>query len=164
MAYQEISLAAGAGDHSTHADQEREEMSADRQTDGREGDNFFSPRLVPELNGADGDGGIRNVKRIVIKNKATGETVASAEDPLAFEGNYYLDEKNVSMDQLEVTDRIYRCWYKGECFWIDLKNGDGSTQRNVAWVYREPSPGYEEIKDKIGFSQFPGGDLVMEDS
>ncbi len=101
---------------------------------------------------------------MTIKNRVSDEVIASGDAPLRFEGNYYFDEEDVDMEQLEVTQRIYTCWYKGRCFWVDLKKKDGSVQQNVAWIYREPSPGYEQIKDKIGFSSFSQGDLVVESS
>ena len=89
-------------------------------------------------------------KEITIINNSTDEIIASSSDPLKFEGKYYFDQKNVNMGALIVTDRIYTCNYKGECFWIDLKTGDG-VQENVAWVYEDPNPGFGYIKDKIGF-------------
>lgn len=94
-------------------------------------------------------------KRVIIRSKSTGEVIASSGNPLRFESNLYFDEKDVNFDLLSVTDRIYTCSYKGQCFWIDLRDEQEETgiiQNNVAWVYRDPFPGYEHIKDKIGFS------------
>ncbi|MFQ6675192.1 MAG: DUF427 domain-containing protein [Fidelibacterota bacterium] len=94
-------------------------------------------------------------KRVIIRNRATGEIVASSTRPLRFESNLYFDEQDVNMDLLTVTDRIYTCSYKGTCFWIDLRDEEGRQgkpiERDVAWVYRDPFPGYEMIRNKIGF-------------
>lgn len=73
-----------------------------------------------------------------------GETVT------VFEGNWYFDPAAVDMSHLRVTERTYTCPYKGTCFWIDLESPTAHLE-NVAWVYNNPNPGYEHIKDLIGF-------------
>lgn len=66
------------------------------------------------------------------------------------ENNWYFIPEVVDMTHLKVTERTYTCPYKGVCFWIDLE-APGLSARNIAWVYRNPSPGYEIIKDRIAF-------------
>ncbi len=67
-----------------------------------------------------------------------------------FESNWYFDPSHVDMTHLRVTERTYTCPYKGVCYWIDL-DAPGMQARNVAWVYNNPKPGFEMIKDEIGF-------------
>jgi uncharacterized protein (DUF427 family) len=67
-----------------------------------------------------------------------------------FEGNWYFAPDGVAMQHLQETTRTYTCPYKGLCYWIDLVE-NGQTSQNVAWVYRQPKPGYEQIKDHIAF-------------
>ncbi len=88
-----------------------------------------------------------------IKMRDSGEVVASGkpdETVKVFEGNWYFAPEAVDMKYLKVTDHIYTCSYKGQCFWIDLE-APGVHVPQIAWVYREPKPGYEFIKDQIGF-------------
>lgn len=94
-----------------------------------------------------------DVATVTIKDKGDGKVIASGQTPsdvFGFEGNWYFDEQKVDMNRLTVTERTYTCPYKGTCFWIDLESPDG-TIRNVAWVYRDPKRGYDNIKDRIGF-------------
>jgi uncharacterized protein (DUF427 family) len=91
--------------------------------------------------------------RYSIKKRNDGELIASGEpekEVLAFEGNWYFDPQVVNMQHLKVTDRTYTCPYKGTCYWIDLE-APNTKARNIAWVYNNPKPGYEFIKDQIGF-------------
>ncbi len=91
---------------------------------------------------------------LIVKERNSGELIASAEEnqgARVFEGNWYFNPEAVQMAHLSVTERTYTCPYKGVCFWIDLKGADGSSTQNVGWVYRNPKPGYEFIKDQIAF-------------
>lgn len=91
---------------------------------------------------------------LVIKEKNSQQVIASGSpsDNTArvFEGNWYFDPKVVDMSHLVVTNRTYTCPYKGVCFWIDLE-APGQSAKNIAWVYNNPKPGFEMIKDQIGF-------------
>lgn len=98
----------------------------------------------------DGD---TNTAQVTIKTKQTDEVLATGEMPtdvFKFEGNWYFAEDKVTLDNLTITERTYTCGYKGTCFWVDLTTSEGTVQ-NVAWVYRNPKDGYENIKDRIAF-------------
>lgn len=90
--------------------------------------------------------------QILQKDNQTVIAEGSPSDGTArvFESNWYFDPAKVDMTHLRVTDRTYTCPYKGVCFWIDL-DAPGLQARNVAWVYNNPKPGFEMIKDEIGF-------------
>ena len=91
---------------------------------------------------------------LMIQERHSGRVLAAGtehEHVREFEGNWYFDPQHVRMDALTVTERTYRCPYKGVCNWIDLVTEDGH-YRNVAWVYPTPMEGYEFIQDWIGFS------------
>jgi len=91
---------------------------------------------------------------ITIREKDSGTTLAEAEvgPSLAkYEGHWYFDPAAVRSDLLRVTERTYTCPYKGICYWIDIETPDGQRAQNIAWVYRQPKPGYEFITDQIGF-------------
>lgn len=91
---------------------------------------------------------------LVVKERKTGEVIAAGVEnhqARVFEGNWYFAPEAVDMKYLRVSERTYTCPYKGVCFWIDVENASGDITRNVAWVYNNPKPGYEFIKDHIGF-------------
>ncbi|MBK8138752.1 MAG: DUF427 domain-containing protein [Chloroflexi bacterium] len=89
-----------------------------------------------------------------IQNKSSKSVIAEGtpadKSAFVFEGNWYFDPAHVDMSHLKVTDRTYTCPYKGVCYWIDLESADLQV-RNVGWVYNSPKPGFEMIKDHIGF-------------
>lgn len=91
---------------------------------------------------------------LVIKERVSGAVIASGsegETVRVFEGNWYFVPAAVNMTYLHITDRTYTCPYKGTCFWIDLETPSGARVQNIGWVYPQPKPGYEFIKDQIGF-------------
>jgi uncharacterized protein (DUF427 family) len=102
-----------------------------------------------------------------VKTRTGGEVIASGEEDVQvklFEGNWYYAPEAVNMDKLRVTERIYTCPYKGRCYWIDLESDAGRVQ-NVAWMYFDPKPGYEWIKDQIAFyARDTSGTLAVRES
>lgn len=82
---------------------------------------------------------------------ATGELGKTV---IVEEGSYYFDRAQVEMGNLQITDRLYTCPYKGVCNWIDLMGANGKVIKEVGWVYPNPKRGYEHIKDRIAF--YPG--------
>ncbi len=101
----------------------------------------------------------------VVKERQNGEIIASAQDHQTvrlFEGNWYFKPEAVNMQHLKLTERTYTCPYKGVCFWIDLETPDGVKAQNVAWVYQNPKPTYEFIKDQIGFYARPTEGTISE--
>lgn len=92
-------------------------------------------------------------RTIIIKERDTETVLASGQvndDVCLFEGAWYFSPEVVDMEHLTVTDRTYICPYKGTCYWIDL-NGPVHQARNVAFTYFEVNPGYEFVKNRIGF-------------
>lgn len=90
----------------------------------------------------------------IVKEKDSGQVIAagktSDKTALLFEGNWYFAPDAVDMSHLKVTNRTYTCPYKGVCFWVDLESPTLQA-KNIGWVYNNPKPGYEMIKDHIGF-------------
>jgi uncharacterized protein (DUF427 family) len=90
--------------------------------------------------------------QLTVKERVSGRIIAQAAEPdgvRVFEGNWYFAPEAVNMEHLKITERTYTCPYKGVCFWIDLQT-DAGNSTNVGWVYRDPKPGYEFIRDHIG--------------
>ena len=101
----------------------------------------------------------------IVKERLTNDIIAQAEDHSTvrvFEGNWYFAPEAVNMDHLKITDRTYTCPYKGVCFWIDLQTPDGLVAQNIGWVYNDPKPTYEFIKDQIAFYARPTSGTVSE--
>jgi uncharacterized protein (DUF427 family) len=91
---------------------------------------------------------------LIVRERSTGQIIAQGDENKnvrEFEGNWYFAPDVVDMTHLKVTERTYTCPYKGVCYWIDVETADGHVARNVGWVYQQPKPGYEFIKDQIGF-------------
>jgi uncharacterized protein (DUF427 family) len=91
---------------------------------------------------------------VVIREKTSGAILATGEpdrDVVKYEGNWYFAPEAVERGSLAVTDRTYTCPSKGVCHWVDYAGPDGATAREVAWVYADPKPGHEIIKDRYGF-------------
>lgn len=94
-----------------------------------------------------------SITMLIIKETLTGTVLAAGQEgshARVFEGNWYFSPDVVDTTYLRVTERTYRCPYKGLCYWIDLQTPNGEVQ-NVGWVYTEPLPDYEFIKDQIAF-------------
>ncbi len=92
------------------------------------------------------------MRKVTITSRS-GETLAEGAEPddvLQLEGNWYFAPAQVNGGALEVTARTYSCPYKGICFWVDYVGFEGRIH-DVAWVYREPKPGYEKIAGRYGF-------------
>lgn len=91
---------------------------------------------------------------IAIKEKNSGAVLAEAGeggDVLPYEGNLYFAPTAVRADVLSVTERTYTCPQKGVCHWVDYQGPDGTSARDVAWVYAQPKPGHEAIKGRFAF-------------
>lgn len=90
----------------------------------------------------------------VIKHKVNDTVIAQGspadESAIVYEGNWYFRPEQVDMTYLRVTERTYTCPYKGVCFWVDLESPELKAQ-NIGWVYPNPMPGHEVIKDRIAF-------------
>ena len=63
---------------------------------------------------------------------------------------YYLPPDDVRMDLLQPTEHATFCEWKGDASYYTLRTGDRVVS-NVAWTYREPKPGYEQIRDHLAF-------------
>jgi len=92
--------------------------------------------------------------QFVIKRKHTNEIIAAGDaddgSVIVNEGNWYFEPEAVDMRFLDRTERTYNCPYKGICTWIEV-DAPGVAGKNIAWVYENPSSGFEAIKGRIGF-------------
>ena len=63
---------------------------------------------------------------------------------------FYLPPDDVRTDLLEPATGGSRCEWKGETRYWSLVSG-GRREESVAWSYPEPLPGFEALKDFLGF-------------
>lgn len=63
---------------------------------------------------------------------------------------YYIPPTDVKMEYLTSTSRTTYCEWKGAASYYTI-SVDSKTVPNSAWYYRQPAPGYEDIKDYIAF-------------
>ncbi|MDH3531779.1 MAG: hypothetical protein OEO82_02560 [Gammaproteobacteria bacterium] len=83
------------------------------------------------------------MKNVRIRHSHTG--VVLAEGPIGwgitpFEGNFYIRRKFLQTDRLRINYLPGLCVYKFLYVWMDLHLDDGSTVRNLAWMYWLPNP------------------------
>jgi uncharacterized protein (DUF427 family) len=91
---------------------------------------------------------------ITIRERTSGTELAQAElgpNLVKYEGNWYFEPAAVRTDRLRVTERTYTCPYKGTCNWVDYIGTDGTSVRDVAWVYPTVKAGHELIQGRYGF-------------
>lgn len=84
-----------------------------------------------------------------------GELLAESDRPLAlFESNlptrWYLPREDV-VAELEPTDTVTRCGYKGQASYYSVKLGSGETVRDLVWTYEDPLEETGRIKGRLCF-------------
>jgi len=97
------------------------------------------------------------ITTITIEDATRHTALASGElgkDVIIEEGSYYFDREKVDLGNLQITERLYTCPYKGVCNWIDLVDENGKVVKEVGWVYPTPKKDYEHIAGRIAF--YPG--------
>ena len=63
---------------------------------------------------------------------------------------YYVPPGDVDLGQLVENDRRTVCEWKGEATYVDYVAGDRRIP-SIGWVYHDPKPGYEAIRDHVAF-------------
>jgi len=80
------------------------------------------------------------------------------------EGHWHFQPAHVNLMFLKPNSRAFVCPYKGQAIWYDLMI-PGLTVENIAWVYPNPKPGFEQIKGLIGFySRETSGTIAQQES
>lgn len=84
-----------------------------------------------------------------------GELLAESSRPTAlFESNlpprWYLPREDV-LAELEPTDTVTRCGYKGQASYYAVRLGSGETVRDLVWTYEDPLEETGRIKNLLCF-------------
>lgn len=104
--------------------------------------------------------------KVQIKAKDTTQAIIAQGDTREgtvriFENNWYFSPDTVDMTYLVITDRTYKCPYKGVANWLDYHSPTFSA-KNVGWIYQEPLPTYNFTKGQIGFYGRDTGGTIIE--
>jgi uncharacterized protein (DUF427 family) len=83
-----------------------------------------------------------------------GRTLADTRRPVILyetwlPARYYIPAEDVDLGQMEATDLLTRCPYKGIASYWSVK--DAPQGKNIVWSYRDPIPAVHMIKDHIAF-------------
>ncbi|RPF72208.1 DUF427 domain-containing protein [Aurantiacibacter spongiae] len=88
-----------------------------------------------------------------------GVELVRSDDTIVVEGNHYFPPADVDRSLLVDSDTTTTCPWKGEASYFSVvANGDVNT--DAAWVYRDPKPDAETIRDRIAF--WKGVDVSAE--
>ena len=84
-----------------------------------------------------------------------GEVLAETDRAMAlFESNlptrWYIPREDVSAE-LEPTDTVTRCPYKGTASYYAVKRSDGQTVKDLIWYYDDPLPAVGQIAGRVCF-------------
>ena len=71
----------------------------------------------------------------------------------------YIPAENVDFSQLERTDHVTWCPYKGECNYYSVPAG-GKKSVNAVWSYEDPFPAVGQIRGHVAF--YPEGVDAIE--
>jgi uncharacterized protein (DUF427 family) len=113
----------------------------------------------------------RNPARVVVS--IAGRVVADSRSALTLrEATYppvqYFPPEDVDFSQLELTDHVTYCPYKGDCHYYSIPAG-GTKSVNAVWSYRDPFPAVGRIRGHVAFypervdeivEQFPGAGRI----
>src|ERR1700681_989415 len=95
----------------------------------------------------------RNPARVVVS--VAGRVAADTRNALtlreaAYPSGQYIPVEDVDCSQLERTDHVTYCPYKGDCTYYSVPAG-GKKSVNAVWSYQDPFPAVEQIKGHIAF-------------
>ena len=95
----------------------------------------------------------RNLARVVVS--AAGRVIADTRSALTLrEATYspvqYIPREDVDFSQLERTDHVTYCPYKGDCSYYSVSAG-GKKFMNAVWSYDNPFPAVSQIKGHVAF-------------
>lgn len=76
-------------------------------------------------------------------------------DLVKIEGNWYFPPASVNSALLEESDTAYRCSWKGDCQYFNVRDGDQLLE-DMAWSYPDPIPSsFDRVgRDYSGFVTF----------
>ena len=95
----------------------------------------------------------RNPARVVVSvaDRVVADTLnAVTLREAAYPPVQYIPAENVDFSQLERTDHVTWCPYKGECNYYSVPAG-GKKSVNAVWSYEDPFPAVAQIRGHVAF-------------
>ncbi|WP_111719497.1 DUF427 domain-containing protein [Homoserinimonas sp. OAct 916] len=91
--------------------------------------------------------------KAVLNNTVVAE--APEEELVKIEGNWYFPPARVNTALLEDSDTPYRCPWKGDCQYFNVRDGD-RLRADLAWSYPNPIPAsFDRVgRDYSGYVAF----------
>jgi len=83
--------------------------------------------------------------RIVADTRRAKRVLETSHPPV-----YYIPPEDVAMELLSANRHATFCEYKGQAGYVDLEL-NGRRINNVAWLYAQPAPGFEAIRNYLAF-------------
>jgi len=95
----------------------------------------------------------RNPARIIVS--VAGRAIADTRNALtlreaAYPPVQYIPAEDVDFSQLERTDHVTWCPYKGDCNYYSVPAG-GNKSVNAVWSYEDPFPAVGQIRGHVAF-------------
>jgi uncharacterized protein (DUF427 family) len=95
----------------------------------------------------------RNPARVVVT--VAGRVVADSRNALtlreaAYRPMQYIPPEDVDFSQLERTNHVTYCPYKGDCSYYSVPAG-GEKSVNAVWSYEDPFPVVEQVRGHLAF-------------
>lgn len=79
-----------------------------------------------------------------------GVTLADSDDTVVVEGNHYFPPDSIRWEFLADSATQTTCPWKGQASYYTI-TVDGQSNSDAAWVYRDPKPAAEQIRDRVAF-------------
>ena len=95
----------------------------------------------------------RNPARVVVS--VADRVIADTRNAMtlreaAYPPVHHIPPEDVDFSQLERTDHVTWCPYKGDCIYYSVSAG-GSKSVNAVWSYEDPFPAVGQIKGHVAF-------------
>ena len=76
--------------------------------------------------------------------------IAESDDTVVVDGNHYFPPSSLKMEFFKQSDKTTGCPWKGTANYYHIEAG-GQTNADAAWVYRDPKPEAESLRDRVAF-------------
>lgn len=78
------------------------------------------------------------------------QIIAESDKTLSVEGNQYFPPESIKMEFINKSQTNTVCPWKGTASYYDI-TVDGSTNKDAAWYYPNPSSMADKLKDYVAF-------------
>ena len=78
------------------------------------------------------------------------QIIAQSDDLVKVEGNYYFPRSSVNEEFLEDSNKVTRCFWKGEANYYHL-NVNGQKNEDAVWYYANPKSAAKDVTDRVAF-------------